>query len=141
MMKRSLLAILFLALPLLAQNAVRVDCSANAQGDVRKPVVVEVTVTNSGKEPIQGLAVVRFNPKVSSADRKQGGMLDVQELRQPAMLGPGEKKTLNFSTPFESSSSFKGRKGSFRASNISPTGEITVEFSGRFDAAPAEPPR
>jgi hypothetical protein len=133
------LIVLLSVLPVLAQNNFRVDASASAQGDVRRPVVVDVTVTNNGKEPLRGYAIVKFTPKVSSADRVKGGNTDVQEARQPVQLEPGAKQVVSFSTPFESASSFKGRKGSFRANNISPTGEVTIDFAGRLEVVAAPP--
>lgn len=146
-MKKRLRLTLWIALltvlPLVAQPNYRADAQASAQGDVRRPVVVEVTVTNNGKEPLRGFAIVKFTPKVSSADRVAGGLTDVMELRQPVQVEPGNKQVVSFSTPFESASSFKGRRGSFRASNISPTGEVTIDFASRVDvaAAPSPSPR
>ncbi len=130
---------LLTTLPLWAQPNFRVDATATAQGDVRKPVVVDVTVTNNGKDPLQGYAIVKFTPKVSSADRQKGGMTDVQEAKQPVQIAPGARQVVSFSTPFETSGTFKGRKGSFSASNISPTGDVNVDFQARFE--PVSAPR
>lgn len=137
----SLCLALLATLPLWAQNNYRVDAAASAQGDVRKPVVVDVTVTNQGQDPMRGVVTLKFTPKVSSADRQKGGMTDVQEVQRPVQVAPGQKQVVSFNTPFESSGTFKGRKGSFSASNISPTGDVTVEFAARVEVMAAPPGR
>lgn len=137
-MKMRLIVPLWIALltALWAQSNYRVDAAASAQGDVRRPVVVDVTVSNNGKEPLRGFAILKFTPKVSSADRVKGGITDVQETRQPIQVEAGGKQVVSFNTPFESASSFKGRKGSFRANNISPTGEVSIDFQARVEVMP-----
>ncbi|MEW6278620.1 MAG: hypothetical protein AB1758_08375 [Candidatus Eremiobacterota bacterium] len=137
---RTYLLVLFLCLPALAQEGLRVtETSATAQGDVQRPVVVDVTVANQGKETSKpALVIVKFTPKVSSSQRGSGGMMDPLELRQiVGPVEPGQKQVVTFKTPYESASAYKGRRGAFRANNLSPTGEINVEFQARLEGAPS----
>ena len=113
-----------------------VSTTATAQGDVRRPVVVEVTVENRGKEASDpAVATVHFTPKT----RGGGGdtLKDPLDLRQPVPpLKPGEKTTLSFNSPYESRNAFRNQRGTFRAVNIDPTGEIVIEFKGAVGPMP-----
>lgn len=134
-MKRFVLLclVLLLTIPAVAQPPL-VAATATAEGDVRKPVVIEVKVSNRGKAPTaQANLVVVCTPKVSGASRGGGDTLqDPMELAQMVPpLQPGEEKVLQLRTPYESAGAFRGRRGTFRANNISPTGEVTIEFKAQ----------
>ncbi len=130
-----LLILFTLSLPALANPPAVNKTEAEAQGDTRRPVVVKVTVQNRGKEASSPAVVaVEFTPKT----RGGGGdtLKDHMTVRQMVgPLQPNEMKVLEFQTPYESRNSFRGQRGTFRAVNIDPTGEVTVGF--KASAAPA----
>ncbi|MBI3930338.1 MAG: hypothetical protein HY319_32680 [Armatimonadetes bacterium] len=137
-MKRLLTACLLLLLgaPLAAQPNLVVNAAATAQGATSKPVTVEVTVENRGKEASQPkVLVLRFVPKVSAASKGSGQTLrDPLELKQTVPeMNPGEKQVLQFKTPYDATSTFRNQKRPFKATNIDPTGEVTVEFTARLE--------
>jgi len=103
------------------------ECSASAVGDVRRPVIVDVVVENRGKEPsAPGNVELTLKPQVRGGQQKAAGGNSIWDPyvmnQQVPSLPPGQKQTLHFSTQFESKNTIKGQRGSFRASNIDPTG-------------------
>lgn len=130
------LTFLFLSSAAFAAPPVMSGTTATAQGDVRRPVVVEVTVENRGKEPSDpAVATVHFTPKV----RGGGGdtLKDPLDLRQQVPpLQPGERKVVTFATPYESRNAFRNQRGTFRAFNIDPAQEIVIEFKGAVAPMP-----
>lgn len=124
-----------------APNVVVSSVVAEAKGDVRKPVSILVTVENKGDAPSAGgQVVVTFTPKVTPS-QKGGGqtMFDpIQVGGEVPALAPNGKQQLVIGTPYETQNRLSGQRGSFRASNISPTGEVMVNFSAVYQAAPVQ---
>jgi hypothetical protein len=113
-----------------------VTTSASTQPDWK--VVVEATVENRGQVASDvGKLEITFKPQVSRSSRPKGSeatMADpfVEEQEIPAME-PGEKKVLTFATSYISKNSFKNARGSFKASNVDPTGsDVNVSVSTRI---------
>lgn len=138
-MKKSFAFLLFLllwAVPAWANPPSIVSVTATAKGDVQRPVVINVKVTNRGKEPSEPAGIV---VTCTPAGRGGGGKtlkdpLDLKQVVGP--LKPGETQEITLNTPYESRNSFTNQRGTFRAYNIDPTREIVVSFKGVVTAAP-----
>ena len=98
-------------------------------------ISVEVTVENRGQaDSNAGNLELILKPQGSTANKPTSSvptMWDPVSQSQPLpVLKPGEKKVLQFGTPYASSSSFRNRSGSFKVSNIDPTGgDVTVTMT------------
>lgn len=117
------------------------DASATAQGDVRRPVKIDVIVENRGKEPTAEADLqVTVTPQARGRKKTPGveSIYDPYVFHQkiPA-LAPNQKQTISFDTPYESKNSFKGNKRNFKAGNIDPTGsDVIVDFQAVVNSAP-----
>ena len=134
-MKKLALILLTACAAFAAPNVVVSSVAAEAKGDTRKPVSILITVENKGDAPSTGgEVIVTCTPKVSSTMKGNGqSMTDPMQLKGPVpALTPGQKLPLVVATPYESPSRMTGQRGSFRATNISPTGEIPVNFSATY---------
>lgn len=134
---KSLLAVLLLSGAVWAQPPVVSDSTATAQGDVRRPVIIDVTVENRGKEATKPAKLVLvMTPQVRGKAKNTSG---VPTSTDPTMaeqalppLNPGEKKVVQFQTGYESKNNFKNVKRNFKASNIDPTGQdVLVDFQAQ----------
>ncbi len=135
-MRNVLLALIMLALPAGAQTSLAiVDAVANAEAG--KSITVSVTVENRGDEPQQAIVNLDLNPKVSKSSRGGGDTLaDPSRMQRMVNLGAGEKAVVEFSTHYQSSSTQKARKGTFRTSNAHPSGEVPVDFKASLQTQP-----
>ncbi len=135
MKKLALFLLLTASSALAAPNVVVSSVVADAKGDTRKPVSITVTVENKGDAASAGgLVVVTLTPKVSSTMKGNGqSMSDPLQLQaEVPPLQPTQKVPLVLATPFDSPNRLSGQRGSFRATNISPTGEVPVNFSATY---------
>lgn len=135
MRKIALILLLTASAALAAPNVVVSSVTADAKGDTRKPVSITVNVENKGDAPSTGgQVVVTLTPKVSSTMKGNGqSMSDPLQLQgEVPPLQPGQKVPLVMATPFDSPSRLSGQRGTFRATNITPTGEVPVSFSATY---------
>lgn len=138
-MRKLAVLLLLTSAALAAPNVVVSSVLAEAKGDVQKPISIVVTVENKGDAPSQpGQVVVTLTPKVPPAKKGSG-----QTMFDPLMvkgevpsLAPNQKLPLIIGTPYETRNRMSGQRGSFRVSNIDPTGEVMVNFTAAFQAAP-----
>jgi len=140
-MRKLALLLLLTSAVMAAPNVVVSSVLAEAKGDVRKPVSILVTVENKGDAPSQpGQVVVTLTPKVTPSQKGSGQtMFDPLQLRgEVPALQPNQKVPLVLATPYETRNRMSGQRGSFRVSNIDPTGEVMVNFSAVYQAAPAQ---
>ncbi|MBX3169404.1 MAG: hypothetical protein KF760_18535 [Candidatus Eremiobacteraeota bacterium] len=94
-------------------------------------ISVEVTVENRGQaDSTAGNLELVLKPSGSSANKPKSDvptMWDPFSQAEPLpALKPGEKKVVNFGTPYAANSAFRNRTGSFKANNIDPTGGDTT---------------
>ena len=135
-MKR-FLTVLLLSGAVWAQPPVVSDSSATAQGDVRRPVIIDVTVENRGKEASKPARLFLVcTPQVRGKPKNTSGVPTITDpvMAEQALpeLKPGEKKVLQFQTGYESKNNFKNVKRNFKASNIDPTGQdVLVDFQAQ----------
>lgn len=94
-------------------------------------ISVEVTVENRGQaDSAAGNLELILKPQGSAANKPKSDtatMWDPVNQAQPmTALKPGEKKVVQFSTPYSANSAFRNRSGSFKCNNIDPTGGDTT---------------
>ena len=102
------------------------QCSASTSSGGIYAVSVEVTVENRGKVPNkEGKVELVLTPHAPIGRPKS----DVPTMWDPVtdsqdlpVLQPGERKTYTFKTPYTCQNSFKNSRGSFKVSNVDPTG-------------------
>lgn len=140
---RLLLVLLFAATPLrvLAKDPLPLlHLTATASTESRFPyaVSVDVLVENKGKVASTAATVeLTLTPEVSAGSKPRSdvptmydALIQTQEL--PA-LEVGESKVLNFTSHFQAARAFSRIRGSFKSSNIDPTGApISVRISTRI---------
>jgi len=94
-------------------------------------ISVDVTLENRGQgDSGAGTLELVLKPQGSSANKPKSDtatMWDPVSQSQPMPpLKPGEKKVVQFNTPYSANSAFKNRTGSFKCNNIDPTGGDTT---------------
>lgn len=132
MKKLALLAFLLAPLSAAAQPAALHVVSAHAVtgGDFVRPVVLQIKVQNTSKEPATAIMTVRMQPQavdrpdtVKQPDYTLPGLFDPYELTEGIQkLGPGETKTFVMRTPYHASSQYDVSGGYFDAVNPSASG-------------------
>ena len=113
--------------------------SGSASTSLNSPYAIslEVIVENRGKGPSKdGMVEVTMKPQGAMGSRPKSSvptMFDPLTDSQPLpALQPGEKKSFTFKTPYYCNSSFKNVRGSFKTSNIDPTGsDVSVGLTIR----------
>ena len=135
-MKRILLVLLLFTIPALA-NPSTAGVTAFTKGDTVRLVMFEVMVHNRGKEvsPPSSL-LVTCTPRVSKDQAKPGTIKGENILKTPIpAMEPGERKKVTVESPYTSRNSFRGQRSTFRAFNVDPTREVTVQFKASIKAA------
>lgn len=102
------------------------QCSTSTTPTPAYAVSVEVTVENRGKEPSKpGKVELVMTPRAPGGRPKSNvpTMWDPStESQDLPELKPGERKSFLFKTPYYASSAYKNSRGSFKVSNVDPTG-------------------
>ena len=109
-----------------------VTTSATTQPDWK--IVITATIENRGQASSEeGKQLeVTFKPQMSRSNRgnsKEPTMADpFVEVQPIPAIEPGQKVDLTFSTQYLSKSQFKNVRGTFKASNVDPTGsDVNVQ--------------
>jgi len=106
------------------------QCVTSTTPNPAYEVSVEVTVENRGKEPSKPAKLeLVMTPRVPGGRPKstEPTMWDpAKETQDLPELKPGERKSFTFKTRYAASSAYKNARGSFKVSNIDPTGDVQV---------------